>query len=117
MMAGRRDFVKKNPIATRRALRAILKANDIVANDPEHTLKVLMEKQIWKKAETKYILQAIKEIPYGKWREYNPEETIRFYALRLRDVGLIKSPPEEFIEKYTDWSILESLKQELALNW
>jgi NitT/TauT family transport system substrate-binding protein len=117
MMAGRRDFVKKNPIATKRALRAILKANDIVANDPEHTLKVLMEKQIWKKKETKYILQAIKEIPYGKWRDYNPEETIRFYALRLRDVGLIKTPPEEFIEKYTDWSILESLKQELALNW
>ena len=97
--------------------RAILKANDIVARDPELALKVLMEKKIWTKSETKYILQAIKEIPYGLWRDYNPEETIRFYALRLRDVGLIKATPEKFIEKYTDWSFLTGMKRELALKW
>jgi len=117
MIEGHRDFVKKNPIATRRALRAILKANDIVAADPELALRVLMEKKIWTKEETKYILQAIKEIPYGLWREYNPEETIRFYALRLREVGLIKTQPEEFIKKHTDWSHLASMKQELGLKW
>ena len=27
--------------------------------------------------------QALKDIPYGQWREYEPEETVRFYALRL----------------------------------
>jgi NitT/TauT family transport system substrate-binding protein len=117
MITGHNDFVKKNPIATKRALRAILKANDIVASDPDLALRVLMEKKIWTKAETKYILQAIKEIPYSLWREYNPEETIRFYALRLREVGLIKTQPEEFIRKHTDWSHLASMKQELGLKW
>jgi len=117
MITGRNDFIRKNPVATRRALRAILKANDVIARDPELTLRTLMEKKIWKKSETKYILQAIKEIPYGKWRAYNPEETIRFYALRLREVGMIKTPPEEFIKKYTNWSHLKSMKQELALDW
>jgi len=116
MMVGHKDFVKEKPIAARRALRAILRATDIVASDPDLALKVLMEKKIWKKAETKYILQAIKDIPYGKWRDYNPEETIRFYALRLREVGMINTPPEEFIKKHTDWSVLNSVKQELALN-
>jgi NitT/TauT family transport system substrate-binding protein len=117
MISGHKDFVKKNPIATKRAIRAILKANDIVAADPELALRVLMEKEIWTKSETKYILQAIREIPYGLWREYNPEETIRFYALRLREVGLIDTQPEEFIKKHTDWSHLESLRQELAFRW
>ena len=117
MVEGHRDFAKNNPIATRRALRAILKANDMVAADPEMALRVLMEKKIWTKEETKYILQAIKEIPYGLWRDYNPEETIRFYALRLHEVGLIETQPEEFIKKHTDWSHLESLRQELALKW
>ena len=117
MIAGRKEFIAKNPVATKRAIRGILKANDIIAADPELTLRVLMEKKIWKKAETKYILQAIKDIPYGKWRNYNPEETIRFYALRLRDVGMLKTPPEDFIKKHTDWSFLNSMKKELALNW
>lgn len=117
MITGQSDFVKKNPVATRRALRALLKANDIVANDPEFTLRTLMERGIWKKPETKYILQAIKEIPYDKWRDYNPEETIRFYALRLRDVGMLETLPEDFIKKHTDWSFLNSLKKELAMTW
>ncbi len=117
MVTGHSDFMEKNPVATRRALRAILKANDIVAADPELALRILMEKGIWTKAETKYILQAIREIPYDLWRDYNPEETIRFYALRLREVGLIRTQPEEFIERHTDWSHLESLRQELALKW
>lgn len=117
IITGSREFVKNNPIATKRALRALLLANDIVANDPELTLRTLMEKGIWKKPETKYILQAIKEIPYGLWREYNPEDTIRFYALRLHEVGMIKTSPDEFIKKHTDWSHLNALKKELAMTW
>lgn len=117
MISGHRDFVKMNPIATKRAIRAILKANDIIAANPEFALKVLMEKKIWTKAETKYILQSISEIPYGMWRDYNPEETIRFYAMRLHEVGMLETAPDEFIRKHTDWSILNSMKQELALNW
>ena len=38
-----------------------------------------------------YGLQALREIPYDRWREYDPEDTVRFYALRLREVGFIKS--------------------------
>lgn len=117
MIIGHSDFVQRNPVATRRALRAILRANDIVAKDPELALRTLMEKKIWTKSETKYVLQAIREIPYAKWRDYNPEETIRFYALRMREVGLIDRKPEEIIEKNSDWSHLESLRQELALKW
>ena len=117
MVAGRDDFIKNNPVATKRALRAILKANDIVARNPEHTLQVLQQKKIWQKSETKYILQALKEIPYGKWRDYNPEETIRFNALRLNEVGMIKTNPEEFIAQHTDWSFINKLKSELDMTW
>jgi NitT/TauT family transport system substrate-binding protein len=117
MVSGHSDFVKKNPVATKRALRAILKANDVVARDPELATRMLIEKKMRKESERKYVLQALKDIPYGRWREYNPEETIRFYALRLREVGMMKTPPEEFISRHTDWSFLKSMKQELALKW
>ncbi len=37
----------------------------------------------------------MKEIPYDKWREYDPEDAMRFYALRLHEVGMIKSSPQK----------------------
>ena len=117
MVSGHSEFIKKNPIATRRALRAILKANDLVARDPEQAMAKLLSKKIRKESEKKYVLQALKEIPYGKWRAYNPEDTIRFYALRLRDIGMIKSSPKEFEARNTDWRFLRGLKKELNLEW
>ena len=117
MISGRNDFIQKNPIATRRALRAILKANDIVAKNPELATNILLEKKIRKESERKYVLQALKDIPYDKWRDYDPEETIRFFGLRLREVGMLKTLPEDFIKKHTDWSFLNGLKKELAMTW
>jgi ABC-type nitrate/sulfonate/bicarbonate transport system substrate-binding protein len=58
-------------------------------------------------------LQTIQEIPYGVWREYNPEDTVRFYALRLYEVGMIKSTPQKILAEGTDWRFLNELKQEL----
>ena len=53
------------------------------------------------------------EIPFGRWREYNPEETVRFYALRLREAGMVKSSPQKLIADGTDWRFLNELKKEL----
>jgi NitT/TauT family transport system substrate-binding protein len=60
-----------------------------------------------------YALQALKEIPYNQWREYDPEETVRFYALRLHELGMIKSSPQKIIAQGTDWRFLNELKREL----
>jgi NitT/TauT family transport system substrate-binding protein len=116
-IVGHTKFVKNNPVATKRAIRAILKANDIVAKDPKLATDTLLQRKIRKESEKKYVLQAVKDIPYGKWRAYNPEDTLRFYALRLREVGMLDSQPEEFIRKHTDWSFVKSLKGELAMTW
>jgi len=58
-------------------------------------------------------LQVMKELPYGNWRERNPEDTIRFYALRLHEAGMIKSSPQKIIARGTDWRFLNELKKEL----
>src|SRR5207247_6367514 len=58
-------------------------------------------------------VQAMKEVVYGKWREYDPEDAVRFYALRLHEVGLIKSSPQKIIAQGTDWRFLNELKKEL----
>ena len=59
------------------------------------------------------IRSVLGEIPYDKWREYDPEDTVRFYALRMHDVGFIKSSPQKIIADGTDWRFLNELKREL----
>jgi len=117
LMIGTRQFITKYPIATKRALRALMKANDLVARNPAMATQLLVDKGIRKASEQKYLTQAFSEIPYDKWRHYSPEDTIRFWALRLKELGFIKYTPQEIIDKNTDWSHLASLKKEMGMTW
>ena len=111
MLAGNRDFVRKHPVATKRVLRAILKATDFCASDPARAARRMVDGGFTTRYD--YALQTLKEIPYAKWREYDPEDTIRFYALRLREAGMIKSNPNKIIAEGTDWRFFNELKREL----
>jgi NitT/TauT family transport system substrate-binding protein len=111
MLVGNREFVRKNPVATKRALRAILKSADFCAAAPERVARAIIAMGVAKNYD--YTLQAIKELPYGRWREYDPEDTVRFYSLRLHEVGMIKSSPQKIIAQGTDWRFWRDLKKEL----
>jgi NitT/TauT family transport system substrate-binding protein len=111
MVVGNRDFVRRNPIATKRALRAILKASDLCAREPEKVARFLVERGYVDRSD--YALQSMKEVAYGKWKEFNPHDTVRFYSLRLYEAGLIKSSPQKILAQGTDWRFLNELKKEL----
>jgi NitT/TauT family transport system substrate-binding protein len=111
MLAGHRGFVSKYPVATKRALRAILKATDICARDPERAARYMVQKDY----ERNYniALEVAKEVSYNAWRTFDPDHTLRFYALRMHEVGMIKSAPQRLIAQGTDWRYLNELKREL----
>ena len=113
LLTANREFVRKHPVATKRALRAILKRADVIAREPERTARLLIEKGYAKNDDYEYVRQMMKEMNYGQWREYEPEDTLRFYALRLHEVGMIKSSPQKIISQGTDWRFLRELKKEL----
>jgi NitT/TauT family transport system substrate-binding protein len=111
MLIGNRDYVRKYPIATKRVLRAILKAADLCATDPPRAAQQIVDSGFVPRYDD--ALQTISELPYDKWREYDAEDTLRFYALRMRDVGFIKASPQKIIADGTDWRFLNELKREL----
>jgi NitT/TauT family transport system substrate-binding protein len=112
LVAGHREFVRKHPVATKRALRAIVKAADLCALEPERVARSVVDKGITTRYD--YAVQSYQEIPYlNAWREFNAEDTLRFYALRLHEAGMIKSTPQTIIEQGTDWRFLNELKKEL----
>jgi NitT/TauT family transport system substrate-binding protein len=109
--AANKEFVRKYPVATKRALRAMLKATSICAVEPDRVARFLVEKGY--AADYESTRQTLKELPFAKWRDHDPEDTIRFYALRLHEAGMIKSTPQKIIVQGTDWRILNELKKEL----
>jgi len=111
MLAGNRDFVRKHPVATKRVLRAILKAADLCASDPVGAARRMVDGGFTARYDP--ALQTLQELPYNKWREYDSEDTIRFYSLRLREGGFIKSNPTKIVADGTNWRFLDQLKQEL----
>ena len=111
MLAGNRDFIQKHPIATKRVLRAILKATDFCATDPAAAARRMVEGGFTDRYEA--ALQSLKEVPYNRWRDYDPDDTLRFYSLRLREAGMIKSTPGRIIAEGTDWRAFNELKREL----
>ena len=95
----------------KRALRALLKATDVCALEPERVARRLVDRGFTNRYD--YALQTLKELPYNRWREYDPEDAVRFYALRLHESGLIRSSPQKIIAQGTDWRFLNELKKEL----
>ncbi|MFN0040776.1 MAG: ABC transporter substrate-binding protein [Burkholderiales bacterium] len=111
MLTGNREFVRKNPVATKRAMRAFLKAADICADDPARAARFMTDKGYVPSYEV--ALEIIGELPYRRWRDANPEDTIRFHALRLYEGGIIQVSPQKLIERGTDWRFFNELKKEL----
>jgi NitT/TauT family transport system substrate-binding protein len=111
MLAGNREFVRRHPVATKRAMRAILTAADLCATEPTRAARTLVDGGFSDRYD--YALQTLNDVQYDKWREFDPEDTIRFYALRMRDAGFIKSTPQKIIADSTDWRFLDELKREL----
>jgi NitT/TauT family transport system substrate-binding protein len=111
VLGANTEFVRANPIATKRAVRAILKAADICAAEPERAATRLVDGGFTKRYD--YALEALRNVPYAKWREYDPEDSLRFYALRLHEVGMITSSPNALLAEGTDWRFLNELKREL----
>jgi NitT/TauT family transport system substrate-binding protein len=104
------DFVRKHPVATKRALRAVLRAAEFCAREPERAARLLVDTGVT--GNYGYTLEALSHMPYGKWRDFDPEDTLRFYALRLQEAGMIESSPQKIIAQGTDWRFLKELKQE-----
>jgi NitT/TauT family transport system substrate-binding protein len=111
MVAGNTDFVREHPVATKRVLRAILKAADFCDANPEGAARRLVDGGFTQRYD--YALQTLTDLPYDRWREYDPEDTLRFYALRLHEAGMITSTPNKIIAEGADWRFLNELKREL----
>ena len=111
MISATADYVNRYPLATKRVLRAILKAADLCVSDPQWVAQQMVARGFVLSYD--YALQTLKDIQYDRWRDFDPEDSLRFYALRMQEMGMIRSSPQKIIADGTDWRFLDELKREL----
>jgi NitT/TauT family transport system substrate-binding protein len=111
MLAGSADYVRQYPVATKRIMRALLKAVDLCATNPELVAKQLAQDKFTDNYD--YAYEILRDVRYDRWREFDPEDTMRFYALRMQETGLSKLSPQQIIADGTDWRFINELKREL----
>jgi len=111
MISATTDYVNSYPVATKRVLRAILKAADLCVSDPEGVAQQMVDRDFVPSYD--YALQTLKDIRYDRWREFDPEDSLRFYTLRMQETGMIKSSPQKIIASGTDWRFLNEIRREL----
>ena len=112
MLAGNPDFVRMKPVATKSVVRAMLRATDLCLSAPAKVARQIVDRGFAPNYDD--AVQTLSDVPYGKWRDYDPEDTIRFYALRLHEAGMIKSSPDRIIADGADWRFLREVRKELG---
>ena len=111
MIAARKEFVATNPIAPKRTVRALLKATDLCATQPERAARHMVERGYERNYDV--ALEVVKSLSYNRWRTHDPDDSLRFFGLRLKETGVIKSRPQELIAQGTDWRFMNELRREL----
>jgi NitT/TauT family transport system substrate-binding protein len=119
MLVAQRDWTRQNPAATKRATRAIMRAADATVKDLPRAahegatghFQALLQHPTALSDEQ--ILSETIAMPSYNWRELDPEDTLRFFALRLGDVKLIKSTPQQIIDRGSDVAYMRQLRTQL----
>ena len=112
ILGANREFVARYPVATKRVVRAILKAADFCAASPEAAAQQMVKKGFVENYGAAF--ETLNTVSY-KWRDFDFEDTIRFAALRLREVDFIKASPNQILAEGTDTRFVNELRRELKV--
>jgi NitT/TauT family transport system substrate-binding protein len=110
-LAGSADYVSKYPTATKRVLRAILKAMDLCVSQPQWVARQLVDRHLADNYDL--LADSISAVGYNRWRDFDSNDSILFYALRMHEVGMSKTSPNKVIADGTDWRFVNEMKREL----
>ncbi|MDP9319834.1 MAG: ABC transporter substrate-binding protein [Chloroflexota bacterium] len=109
-LIANRDWVQRYPMAAKRVTRALLRANDRVAKDPAAAALSGVTQGFFTNYES--VLAVLKNGRY-EWRDLDPEESLRFFALQLADQKMVKGVPQQLVAQSSDYAYMRALKTQL----
>lgn len=112
VIVAKEEWYRANPIAAKRAVRAILRAADAQTPSRFDAVKRVTDRGLFGgPANFNHVLYAASMVP-ANWRDLNVERGLRFYGQLLTEVGLLKVSVSDLV-RTVDPRILEDLRAEL----
>jgi NitT/TauT family transport system substrate-binding protein len=111
-LVANRDWALQNPAATKRVTRAIIRSTDRAAQDHPRAAHDAFASGFSTNSSEYLVTQAMNMCTYN-WRNVEPEETLRFFGLRLNEAKLIKRTPQEIIGMGANFAYMRQLRSEL----
>ena len=112
VVATTQDWYRANPIAAKRAMRAILRTADALTADRAAAAKLATDKGLFGGANNfNNVRNAVNMLKFN-WRDLDADKSLRVSGALLADTGLMKISVDE-LAKSLDLRILRELKTEL----
>lgn len=112
IIVATQDWVRANPVAAKRALRAIYKTADALPADKTAVAKLAADKGLFGGAPALDYIRESANMNYKTWRNSDPEKSVRFYASLIAGIGLLTTSADN-LAKPIDLGILHALSAEL----
>ncbi|HEV8338530.1 MAG TPA: ABC transporter substrate-binding protein [bacterium] len=112
LLIAKQEWYRTNPVAAKRAVRAILRAADAQTPSRAEAVKRITDRGLFGGPSSfDNVLYAASMVP-ANWRDLDMERSLRFYAQLLADVGLLKVSVDDVVQT-ADSRILEEVQAEL----
>jgi NitT/TauT family transport system substrate-binding protein len=115
LLVANRDWQRANPVAAKRATRAILRAADAAAKDKRAAARAAIAGGVYTATPAiteQVVYDTIKDLSFD-WREYDAEDALRTFALRMGEAKLIGRTPQEIVNVGADFAYFRQLRKEL----
>jgi NitT/TauT family transport system substrate-binding protein len=106
------EWYRANPSATKRAMRAILRASDALTADRAAAAKLITDKGLFGGANNVANVRNALNMLSFNWRDLDADKSLRFHGALLAETGLMKISVDE-LAKSLDLRILNELRTEL----
>lgn len=112
LLVAKQEWHRANPVAAKRAVRAILRAADAQTASRFDAVKRVTDRGLFGgPGNFNNVLYTASMVP-ANWRDLDPVRSLRFYAQLLADVGLLKMSMDDVV-RTADLRILQELRAEL----
>ncbi len=104
------DWLRANPIAARRAVRAILRAADSLGKDRGDAVKLATDKGLFGGSKSYEAVRAAANMVPLDWRVLDLARSLRFHGGLMEQVGLVKMAADDIAAKGADLAILKDVR-------
>lgn len=113
ILCANAEWARANPIAAKRAVRAVLRAADSMGADRADAVKIATDKGLFGGAKNYEAVRAAANMVPLDWRALDPGRSVRFHGQLMVDVGLLKITADDAATRGTDLRIFRELKSDL----